>query len=168
MNCPSYGNLHSSLSTDQANIPDVMDFIIHVIYNRPNPEKSPGDSRYMQCFSLERAQNVSLPPLNLGKLPKSYLWRTWSTKIRLENWKWYFKTSLVWWCSTSQQKGIKWKFACIDLIPTDEPESEHTEDDGSNDESVCVSGDEMDIEWEDYQVSVSLQSFFFLPRLKWK
>ena len=34
-------------------------------------------------------------------------------------------------------------------IPTDEPETEHTEDDGSNDESVCVSGDGMDIEWED-------------------
>ena len=63
MNCPSYGNLLSSLSTDQANIPDVMDFIIHVIYNRPNREKSPGDSR-MQCFLLERAQNVSLPTLN--------------------------------------------------------------------------------------------------------
>ena len=39
-----YGNLLSSLSTDQANIPDLMDFIIHVIYNRPNCEKSPGDS----------------------------------------------------------------------------------------------------------------------------
>ena len=45
----------------------------------------------------------------------------------------------------------------IDLLPTDEPETEHTEDDGSNDESVGVSGDEMDIEWE---VSVSLQTFF--------
>ena len=31
MNCPAYGNLLASHSTDQANIPDVMDFIIHVI-----------------------------------------------------------------------------------------------------------------------------------------
>ena len=37
----------------------------------------------------------------------------------------------------------------IDLIPTGEPETEHTEDDRSNDESGCVSGDEMDMEWED-------------------
>ena len=43
------------------------------------------------------------------------------------------------------------------IRPSDEPETEHTEDDGSNDESVGVSGDEMDIEWE---VSVSLQTFF--------
>ena len=50
MSCPSYGNLLSSLSTDQTNIPDVMDFIIHVIYNRPNREKSRGDSRYAMLF----------------------------------------------------------------------------------------------------------------------
>ena len=34
-----------------------------------------------------------------------------------------------------------WK---VVLIPTGEPETEHTEDNGSND-----SGDEMDMEWED-------------------
>ena len=182
MNCPSYGNLLSSPSTDQANIPDVMDFIIHVIYNRPNRDKSPGDSGYAMLFvgkgtkrkfastkslipdakslkmKILRSNLVShgwvncLNPTYEGLDPLKYGWKIENDILRP---LWFDGAPLP--SKKELNENVEGR---IDLIPTDEPETEHTDDDGSNDESVCVPGDEMDIEWEDNEVSVSLQTFF--------
>lgn len=47
---PQSMNLLQSLGTVNANIHDVMDFILHIIYNRPKNEKTPGESRYKMLF----------------------------------------------------------------------------------------------------------------------
>ena len=39
-----------SLSSTNANLEDVIDFVLHVIYNRPYSETSPGESRYAMLF----------------------------------------------------------------------------------------------------------------------
>ena len=43
--------LLSSLDSTDADVDKVIDFTLHVIYNRPKKEKTPGDSRYAMLFS---------------------------------------------------------------------------------------------------------------------
>ena len=39
-----------SVNTDHVDIEKVTYFVLHVIYNRPKQEKSPGDSRYAMVY----------------------------------------------------------------------------------------------------------------------
>ena len=39
-----------SLQTENAIVSKVIHFVIHIIYNRPNHERTPGDSRYAMLF----------------------------------------------------------------------------------------------------------------------
>ena len=64
---PENADLLVSLNSQQANINDVTDFILHVIYNRPKREKTPGDRRYAMLFvgkgkKKKFASTKSLPP----------------------------------------------------------------------------------------------------------
>ena len=47
---PSTTKLIPSLSSKRAFIAQATDFILHVVYNRPMREKSPGESRYAMLF----------------------------------------------------------------------------------------------------------------------
>ena len=47
---PEKAGLLLSMNTDHAVFEKVTDFILHIIYNRPESEKSPGDSRYAMLF----------------------------------------------------------------------------------------------------------------------
>ena len=64
---PENADLLVSLNSQQANINDVMDFILHATYNRPKREKTPEDSRYAMLFvgkgkKKKFASTKSLPP----------------------------------------------------------------------------------------------------------
>ena len=48
---PQTMSLLSSLESSEIIMNDVTDFILHVIYNRPKKEKTPGDSRYAMLFT---------------------------------------------------------------------------------------------------------------------
>ena len=50
MKTPSKAGLLHSLQTENAIVSEVIDFVIHIIYNRPNHERTPGDSRYAMLF----------------------------------------------------------------------------------------------------------------------
>ena len=50
MKTPSKADLLRSLQTENAIVSEVIDFVIHIIYNRPNHERTPGDSRYAMLF----------------------------------------------------------------------------------------------------------------------
>ena len=50
MKTPSKAELLRSLQTENAIIYEVIDSVIHIIYNRPNHERTPGDSRYTMLF----------------------------------------------------------------------------------------------------------------------
>ena len=50
MKTPSKADLLRSLQTENAIVSEVIDFAIHIIYNRPNHERTPGDSRYAMLF----------------------------------------------------------------------------------------------------------------------
>ena len=60
-------SLLQSLMTGNANVEDVISFIIHIIYNRPLRERTPGDARYAMLFVKQGskkkfASTKSLPP----------------------------------------------------------------------------------------------------------
>ena len=50
MKTPSKNDLLRSLQTKNAIVSEVVDFVIHIIYNLPNHERLPGDSRYAMLF----------------------------------------------------------------------------------------------------------------------
>ena len=62
---PNNADLLQSLTTENANISDVTDFVLDVIYNRPRRERTPGDSRYTMVFVGKQkrfASTKALPP----------------------------------------------------------------------------------------------------------
>ena len=59
--------LLESMLSGNANIDQVVDFVLHIIYHRPLREKTPGDSRYAVLFvkkgkKTKFAPTKSLPP----------------------------------------------------------------------------------------------------------
>lgn len=67
---PNTLSLLSSLETTEADINEVIDFVLHVIYNRPKKEKTPGDSRYAMLFSGKGSKRSFTP---LKRLPPDRL-----------------------------------------------------------------------------------------------
>ena len=62
---PNNADLLQFLTTENANISDVTDFVLHVIYNRPRRERTPADSRYAMLFVGKQnkfASTKALPP----------------------------------------------------------------------------------------------------------
>ena len=64
---PSTTHSLSSLSSEKVNLSDVIDFVLHTVYNRPKREKTPGESRYAMLFVKKGKKNVfvqtkQLPP----------------------------------------------------------------------------------------------------------
>ena len=64
---PASMDLMSSMNTDHVDIEKVTYFVLHVIYNRPKREKSPGDSHYAILYVRKSekkrfAPTKSLPP----------------------------------------------------------------------------------------------------------
>ena len=55
---PESINLMSSMNTDDVDIGKVTYFVLHVIYNRPKREKSPGDSHYAMLYVRKGEKNV--------------------------------------------------------------------------------------------------------------
>ena len=47
---PETIQLLESLKNENANISHVVEFILHIIYNRPKIEKTPGGTRYKMLF----------------------------------------------------------------------------------------------------------------------
>ena len=58
MKTPSKADLLRSLQTENAIVSEVIDFVIHIIYNRQNHERTPGDSRYAMLFVKRRNKKV--------------------------------------------------------------------------------------------------------------
>ena len=79
---PELITLIQSLKTPNPNFLEVTEFVLHVIYNRPSNEKTPGDSRYAILF-VKKGKNKrfndtkSLPPdqhsLNMKILCASFI-----------------------------------------------------------------------------------------------
>jgi hypothetical protein len=63
---PDTTSLLSSLVSEHADVDKVTDFVLHVIYNRPKKEKTPGDSRYAMLFSGKGKKRKFTP---LKRLP---------------------------------------------------------------------------------------------------
>ena len=62
---PSTIKLIYFLSSKKADIAEVIDFILHVVYNRPKREKSPGENRYTMLKGKKKKKFVEtklLPP----------------------------------------------------------------------------------------------------------
>ena len=53
-----YPKLLSSLSTHEANLEDVTNFVLYVIYNRPSSEKIPDESRYAMLFKGKKGSRT--------------------------------------------------------------------------------------------------------------
>ena len=47
---PSATNLLSSLATVRVDVAQIIDFVLHIVYNRPKREKTPAESRYATLF----------------------------------------------------------------------------------------------------------------------
>ena len=47
---PSALNLLSSLATVRIDVAQIIDFVLHIVYNRPKREKTPGEIRYAILF----------------------------------------------------------------------------------------------------------------------
>ncbi len=58
--------LLSSLSSAESHVDEVTDFVLHIIYNRPKKEKTPGDSRYAMIFAGKGTKRAFTP---LKRLP---------------------------------------------------------------------------------------------------
>ena len=59
-------NLHmltllSTLGSSEPNLDEVVDFVLHVVYNRPKKEKTPGESRYAMLFHHKAKKRVLTP-----------------------------------------------------------------------------------------------------------
>ena len=52
ISAPSNTRLLMSLKNQKADVLEVTDFVLHIIYNRPKQEKKPGDSRYATLFTI--------------------------------------------------------------------------------------------------------------------
>ena len=64
---PSAINLLSSLATVRADIAQIIDSVLHIVYNRPKRENTPGKSRYAMLFIKKGKKKVfvqtkQLPP----------------------------------------------------------------------------------------------------------
>ena len=64
---PSAINLLSCLATTRVDVAQIIDFVLHIVYNRPKREKTPGESRYAMLFVKKRKKKVfvqtkQLPP----------------------------------------------------------------------------------------------------------
>ena len=64
---PSAINLLSFLATVRVDVAQIIDFALHIVYNRPKWEKTPGESRYAMLFVIKEKKKVfvqtkQLPP----------------------------------------------------------------------------------------------------------
>ena len=55
---PSAINLLSSLATVKVDVAQIIDFVLHIVYNRPKREKTPGESRYSMLFIKKGKKKV--------------------------------------------------------------------------------------------------------------
>ena len=83
---PSAINLLFFLATVRVDVAQIIDFVLHMVYNRPEREKAPGESRYTMLFVKKGKKKVlvqtkQLPPYERSLLMKilranyiSYCW----------------------------------------------------------------------------------------------
>ena len=83
---PSAINLLSSLATVRVDVAQSIDFVLHIVYNRPEREKTPGESRYTMLFVKKGKKKVfvqtkQLPPdersLRMKILKANYISYGW-------------------------------------------------------------------------------------------
>ena len=55
---PSAIKLLSSLATIRVDVAQIIDFVLHIVYNRPIREKTPGKSRYAMLFVKKEKEKV--------------------------------------------------------------------------------------------------------------
>ena len=65
--------LHT-LAQSHARCEEIIDFILHIIYNRPRREKTPGDSRYAMMMSSKGKKRKFTPSQRLPSDSKSIQW----------------------------------------------------------------------------------------------
>ena len=51
---PFSAELLSSLTTSSINVNEIIDFVLHIVYNRKQAENMPGESRYAMLFKIGR------------------------------------------------------------------------------------------------------------------
>ena len=64
---PTAINLLSSLATVKVDVAQIIDFVLHIVYNKPKWDKTPSESRYAMLFVQQRKKKVfvqtkQLPP----------------------------------------------------------------------------------------------------------
>ena len=55
---PSAIKLLSSLATIRVDVAQIIDFVLHIVYNRPIREETPGKSRYAMLFVKKGKEKV--------------------------------------------------------------------------------------------------------------
>ena len=83
-------NLLSSLATVRVDVAQIIDFVLHIVYNKPKREKTPCESRYAMLFVKKGKKKVfiqtkQLPPdersLRMKKLRANYISLVWLGKL---------------------------------------------------------------------------------------
>ena len=64
---PSAVNLLTFLAAVRVDVAQIIDFVLHIVYNRPKKQKKPGESRYVMLFVKKGKKKVfvqtkQLPP----------------------------------------------------------------------------------------------------------
>ena len=106
----------SSLATVRVEVAQIIDFVLHIVYNLPKREKTPGESKYAMLFVKKGKKKVfiqrkQLPPdkrsLRMKLLRANYIsygwenclnqkfWNTESASIWMENMWWEIRAKLV-------------------------------------------------------------------------
>ena len=55
---PSAINLLPSLAIVRVNVAQIIDFVLHIVYNRPKRDKTSGESRYAMLFVKKGKKKV--------------------------------------------------------------------------------------------------------------
>ena len=79
---PQTVSLLSSLESSELILNDVTNFILHVIYNRPKKEKTPGDSRYAMLFTGQ-GKKRKFTPWSMRLPPDSKLLKCHIQRVNL-------------------------------------------------------------------------------------